>query len=237
MLARGHPAPSPGLQGHLVATQNQATPASETVHSHTPRKPTKAPIRWSVRWHLRGCCNVECLVYKSILNVSGLRTPLTQRFICVASDRTMAAAHKPCPPPSIMPRPCAPTRPRQDHVAPCPWLSRGRFFRRSLSILRSPHPQQRQERPSRGSWSSVPQAQSQAWSSTGRPRGTCPHANRDGPLPVHPPESGTASGTAPLMTGHAAWAFRDDVSCTPPRRSTRDQSRPCTGRPARDDHG
>ena len=126
MLARGHPAPSPGLQGHLVATQNQATPASQTVHSHTPRKPTKAPIRWSVRWHLRGCCNVECLVYKSILNVSGLRTPLTQRFICGASDRTMAAAHKPCPPPSIMPRPCAPTRPRQDHVAPCPWLSRGR---------------------------------------------------------------------------------------------------------------
>jgi hypothetical protein len=125
MLARGHPAPSPGLQGHLVATQNQATPASETVHSHTPRKPTKAPIRWSVRWHLRGCCNVECLVYKSILNVSGLRTPLTQRFICGASDRTMAAAHKPCPPSSIMPRPCAPTRPRQDHVAPCPWLSRG----------------------------------------------------------------------------------------------------------------
>lgn len=125
MLARGHPAPSPGLQGHLVATQNQATPASETVHSHTPRKPTKAPIRWSVRWHLRGCCNVECLVYKSVLNVSGLRTPLTQRFICGASDRTMAAAHKPCPPPSIMPRPCAPTRPRQDHVAPCPWLSRG----------------------------------------------------------------------------------------------------------------
>jgi hypothetical protein len=125
MLARGHPAPSPGLQGHLVATQNQATPASEPVHSHTPRKPTKAPIRWSVRWHLRGCCNVECLVYKSVLNVSGLRTPLTQRFICSASDRTMAAAHKPCPPPSIMPRPCAPTRPRQDHVAPCPWLSRG----------------------------------------------------------------------------------------------------------------
>ena len=120
---------------------------------------------------------------------------------------------------------------RQDpHVpsATCPvpnGLSRGRSFRRSLSILRSPHPQQRQERPwwileqrPTGVPGAVPNGTPSRHESRRRPR--LPVA-RDGPKRLEtsrerrprratstPSGSVTASGTAPLMTRNPAWAFR-----------------------------
>ena len=153
-------------------------------------------------------------------------TPSAQRIICGATYRTMAAA--PCPPSSflsvvpsitVLQHDISNTTWRQDpHVpsATCPvpnGLSRGRSFRRSLSILRSPHPQQRQERPwwileqrPTGVPGAVPNGTPSRHESRRRPR--LPVA-RDGPKRL---ETSRDVSRAPTETGHYRYTTRNSYS-------------------------